>query len=652
MSLKSRKPAVIFVSLLLFSITGLNAQSFKVFAISDLQRVFEDGYKLPRAYDTIKLFGIRDEIISGQFAINAMRNLTDVKVKVGTLKNLSTGGTIADAGVHWDFVGSVLLPTNAPNQPMSAVVRPAPAMFPDYLKSERTIDIAGKSYQAVWLTIDIPENADAGIYNCLITVESEQGEQSLPLTLTVYPLTLPSERHLKIAVRYSVGRFEKYHGIKEMYSNEWFDMLRVYAENMAAHRQNVIQASLSSIEISRAPNGDLEFDFTRFDQVIQIFMNTGRFDFIETGYGLTKFGEGDWFSTEIELSDFQVMDKVNNESITMAGKDVVPVFLPALESHLRQKGWLDITLLSVRNEPSLHNAVPYTEMSSYFHQLAPDLKQFESLETTMFGGVDIPGPKIDHLATWYDSYREAQRNGTEICYYIVGIYQGSRYPNKTIDVPVMDSRIMPWLNYKYDLGGIKHWGWNSWTDDPYNEVGMHLGDGWHVYPLPGGVLNSLRWEQMRNGIQEYEYFHMLGEKIQCLKDSLGSRFAWIDPMQRGREIAGRVVMSFSDRTNNPDDLYRAKLELIHELLEFDTSPGIYVQTNPEENTTLTAQSSVEVFGWAEPGTKIVVNGKALPVSSQGLFLEQFIMTPDENIIRVEASNGSGLKEIIRKFRVE
>ena len=437
-----------------------------------------------------------------------------------------------------------------------------------------------------------------------------------------------------------------------MYSDEWFDMLKVYADNMAAHRQNVIQASMSTIKISRNAEGELDFDFTRFDQIVQVFMNTGKMDFIETGLGLTRFGEGDWFSTEIVLSDFPVRDNDKGETITMAGKDVVPFLLPAFENHLRRKGWLDRTFIAVRNEVSLHNAIPYAEMSAYFHQLAPDLKQIESLETTMFGGVDIPGPKLDHLATWYDSFREAQRNGTEVCYYIVGIYQGSRYPNKTIDVPVMDSRIMPWLNYKYMLSGIKHWGWNSWTDDPYTEVGMHLGDGWHVYPLAGGVLNSLRWEQMRNGIQDYEYFYLLGEKIQSLKDSLGSRFSWIDAMQRGREIAGRVVFSFADRTDNPQVLYQAKQELIGELLNFNTSPRIYIQTNPEENSTLTSHSTVEVFGWTEPGTRIVVNGLELPVSTEGLFLEQFLVNVNDNFIRVQASNANGSKEIVRKFIVK
>ena len=61
---------------------------------------------------------------------------------------------------------------------------------------------------------------------------------------------------------------------------------------------------------------------------------------------------------------------------------------------------------------------------------------------------------------------------------------------------------------------------------------------------------------------------------------------------------------------------------------------------------------MEVLGWAEPGTKIVINGKELPVSNQGLFLEQFIMTENDNFIRVEATSANGSKVITRKFKVE
>ena len=221
----------------------------------------------------------------------------------------------------------------------------------------------------------------------------------------------------------------------------------------------------------------------------------------------------------------------------------------------------------------------------------------------------------------------------------------------------MNSRIMHWLNYRYDATGYLHWGWNQWTEDPFHEVGMHIGDGWHVYPSKEGVLNSLRWEQMRNGIQDYECFMMLEKKICNLKDSLGKRAAWIDPKQRGHEIAGRVVMSIEQHSDDPSVLYAAKKQLLNEIAGFDLGPMIYVQTTPLENSTLTEHSSVEVFGWAEAGTKIVVNGKDLPVSDQGFFLEQFggdvidttKIAITEKMIKVVATSSKGTKEIIRKF---
>jgi hypothetical protein len=294
-------------------------------------------------------------------------------------------------------------------------------------------------------------------------------------------------------------------------------------------------------------------------------------------------------------------------------------------------------------------------MSSYLHQLAPDMIRMDAIETTyLFDDIEIAVPKLDHLGAWHEVYKKAARGGTELWFYTVGIYQASSYPNKTIDMPVMDNRILHWLNYKYDLTGFLHWGWNQWTDNPYQETGMHIGDGWHVYPVKEGVLNSLRWEQMRNGIQDYEYFRMLEDKIRSLKDSLGSRFDWIDTKQRGKEIASHVVMDLVEHTDDPQVLYMAKKEVIRELLDFNTSPRIYVQTNPSVSSTAIKEFSClgELFGWTEPGTKIIVNGAEIPVSKQGLFFWIFQLTQERNSINVKATNEHGTKEIVRTFVVE
>jgi hypothetical protein len=637
----------------------LTAQSFKVFAVSDLVRVFEDGYKLPVAYDTIKTFGIRGEIISGQFVISAKKNLTNVTVEIGPLKNQLSGSTFPSAGSSWNFVGGIPLSVNTPNQPASAVTRPAPAKFPDYLMSENQINVKEKSYEAVWLTINIPSDAEAGNYLGKVTVKSAQGDQSLPINLTIFPLELPSERHLKVIEWYNTEKFEAFHGIKDEYSDAWFAMLKTYAENMVAHRQNMFQVPMDVIKISKSKTNELVFDFSRFDQIAQVFWNTGKMDYLETGE-LTRFNEKQWSGTEIFLRDFKIINSETGEKITLKGNEVIPFLLPAFESHLRDKGWLNKTHFGIKDEPSMHNSLAWKEVSSYMHKYAPDLIRMDAIETTnVLDEIEIAIPKLDALASWYNSFRDWQKKGNELWFYTVGIYQGSLFPNKTIDMPVIDSRILHWLNYKYDATGYLHWGWNQWTDNPYLDPDIHIGDGWHVYPVKNGVLNSLRWEEMRNGIQDYEYFWMLENKITKLKESLGSRFSWIDPKQRGKEIAGKVVMGFAEHTDDPQVLYQAKMQIIKELMDFEVSPKIYVQTNPLENSTLTNNSSVEVYGWTEPGTKIIMNGTEIPVSKQGLFLEQLggeFIDPSKitlgKRITIKATNQNGSKEITRDFFVK
>lgn len=645
--------ALIFsVVISLLSSTCLNAQSFRVFAVSDLLQVFEDGYKLPPFSDTINLFGVRGEIISGQFVINSKKRLTDVTVEISDLKIQTTGKIFPSALVEWNFVGTIQLDKNTPNQPARALARPAPAKYPDYLMEERSLNIGEKVFKPVWLTFAIPRSAGSGEYLGNVTVKSAEGMQSLPVRLMVYPFTLPEERHLKVVEWYTTGRFPELHGIREPYSDPWFDMLGIYARNMADHRQNVFRVPMSAIDIRKTTSDELEFDFSKFDRIADVFWNTGKMDYLETGF-LAEFGSERWYSTKISLSDFKVTSPETGEKINLKGEEVIPYLLPAFESHLRSKGWLHKTYFHIQDEPSLHNALSWREISSYLHHYAPELRRMDAIETTyLLDDIEVAVPKLDALASWYDSYKAWEQKGNELWFYTVGIYQASLLPNKTIDMPVMDSRILHWLNYKYDATGYLHWGWNQWTENPFINPDIHIGDGWHVYPAKNGVMNSLRWEQMRNGIQDYEYFWMLEDKIKALRDSLGSRFAWIDPKQRGKEIAGNVVMDFAEHAEDPMVLYKAKKEIIRELMDFNISPRIYVQTNPKANSSFTDASDVEVFGWTEPGTKIVINGKEIPVSRQGLFLELFQLRSNAGSVVINASNSNGTKEIVRKFVVK
>ncbi len=325
------------------------------------------------------------------------------------------------------------------------------------------------------------------------------------------------------------------------------------------------------------------------------------------------------------------------------------MFLPQLENHLKEKGWLNKTVFHIADEPSNHNIMSWREVSDFIHQCAPSLRRIDAIETTHCQDrLEIWVPKLDILSTCFNAFQQTQGKGNELWFYTVGIYQGGSLPNKTVDVPLIESRILHWLNYRYGLTGYLHWGFNQWSDDPFESPGQHNGDGWHVYPGKNGLMDSLRWEQMRNGLQDFEYLWMLEDKTRQITSSLSERLSILDPSRRSKEIAISVVKSMDDYTKDPTILYSAKKQAIEELLELDKSPCLLVQTNPLEHTPVANNCSVDLFGYAEPGTKIIVNGNELPVALDGLFMENVRLTK-ENTLIVKAENQKGKKELIRTF---
>lgn len=628
------------------------APPLDVFATSDAVRVFEDGYACPEKPEReIRVFGLRGETISGQLAIRAAADLEKVTISVGPLRSVKGPAAIGEKDVAWNFIESIFIEKNTRKVRKSDLTRPAPARFPDCLGDERQCSIGAGTLKAVYLTIRIPADAEPGDYQGTVTVASSAAKSTLPVTLTVYPLTLPDERHLMVTEWFSTSKF-KQQGVDTSDMEQVLKMLRVYAENMAEHRQNVFRVSLGLIESTLAADGELAHDFSLFDRWAQVFWDTGRMDAMETGF-VAHFADGHWSSREVVLNDFTVKDLATGRSKRLPGKEFLPRFLPALVKHLAGKKWLAKTLFHIADEPSQHNVMTWREASDFVHRCAPELRRMDAIETPhCLDRLEVWVPKLNHLATWQCAFEDAQRRGNELWFYTVGIYQSGSLPNKTVDVPLVESRLLHWLNYRYQTSGYLHWGLNAWTDDPWNAPGQHNGDGWHVYPKPGGLLNSLRWEQMRAGIQDYECLWLLDETIRQVRAKLSPRVAeLIQPSQRGVEIAAQVVRTYGDYERDPRVLYAARRQAIEETLDLDRSPRLIVQTTPRELSEVFNDASVDVHGWAEPGTTVKLNGNAVPVAADGLILED-VRPSREGTVTIEAERGGVKKTVVRTFRLK
>lgn len=621
------------------------------FATSDLVRVFEDGHGVPpRRLRGIELFGLRNEIVSGQCVVTAREDVKDLRVSVGPIKNGDGSACIPPRNVAWSFVGGIFIEKNTPNRGPEGVLRPAPAWFPDYLSDERECAIPKGNRKAVYVTINIPRDMPAGDYCADINFMGGGDSISLPISLHVYPLVLPDDRHVMATEWYSTSQFKKHHGLDPADEDAFFRMLALYAQNMAEHRQNVFRVSIDLVKSIQTGDGKLEFDFGRFDRWAQIFWDTGRMDLLETGF-VARFGKGGWSSHEILLRDFQVIADKGGRPTRVAGEIYLAQFLPALVKHLRDKGWLQKTVFHICDEPSAHNVLAWRKASEFVRRHAPELRRLDAIETPHCAGeLEVLVPKLDHLATWQDAYEDARRKGGELWFYTVGIFQGGSLPNKTVDVPLIESRLMHWLNYRHDLKGYLHWGYNAWTDDPIRSPGEHRGDGWHVYPKKDGLLNSLRWEQMRNGLQDYECLWLLEHKIAEARTRLAKRVAdLIDPRRRGIEIASRVVPTLHERSLDPDVLIGARRAAIEETIDLDASPRMLVQTNPLEHSRVARGCSIDVHGWAEPGTDVRINGARVTVEADGLFMHQTRPSKEESVV-IEAQGVGGKKTHARYFR--
>ena len=211
----------------------------------------------------------------------------------------------------------------------------------------------------------------------------------------------------------------------------------------------------------------------------------------------------------------------------------------------------------------------------------------DAIETPhCLGRLEVWVPKLDHLATWQDAYEDAQRQGNELWLYTVGIFQGGSLPNKTVDVPLIESRMLHWLNYRYGLKGYLHWGCNAWTEDPLDGSGRTPRRRLARVSEAGGLLNSLRWEQMRNGIQDYECLWLLENKIAQIKATAQPARRRTDPARRGAEWRSRRKWSRPTPTSRatPRCCMRPGGKRSKRRVDLDASPRMILQTNPPEHS--------------------------------------------------------------------
>lgn len=175
----------------------------------------------------------------------------------------------------------------------------------------------------------------------------------------------------------------------------------------------------------------------------------------------------------------------------------------------------------IADEPIKSNSDVYISMSSFVKKLAPNLRIVDACHTKdLDNQIDVWVPQLNYLHKDFDFYQAQQAKGKEVWYYTCVWPQGE-YANRYIQQPLIKTRLLHWINYKYNINGYLHWGLNFWRgDNPLIETAaiqpdglvLPAGDAWVVYPYKNHLVPSIRLEAMRDGIVDYELLRLLEKK--------------------------------------------------------------------------------------------------------------------------------------------
>jgi hypothetical protein len=390
--------------------------------------------------------------------------------------------------------------------------------------------------------------------------------------------TVPAGQTLKVTNWFYLSdrQLRQFYGVKVL-TEPWGNLLEAFGRVLAEHHQNMIVTPLTGFYFSKlaliqarpGPAG-LEYDFSNFDRWVRTFQRAGVIGYIEGSHVLRREEDGEDSTGPLKVDVYTLENgKAVLKSFKPEDSRAEPALaqmLSALHRHLKQKGWIDLYYQHVLDEVDDRELSTYMKYAALVHRAMPGVRTMDAVHAR--GNLDIYEKSCDTWVPVLGSFDEIlprlhrhQQNGGEVWFYTC-LFPSGRYANRFIDFSLLKARLLQWINFRYGLTGFLHWGGNYWSPDPIHETEPSIGGGAYssmlppgdafvTYPDPEkkGLLSSIRFEAMREGIEDYGLLQQLQSKKPGAAQSLASR----------------MIRSFTDYVRDPAEFQKLQIELMQEL---------------------------------------------------------------------------------------
>ncbi|MFC1613841.1 glycoside hydrolase domain-containing protein [Gemmatimonadota bacterium] len=542
-------------------------EKFQAWPVPIEVRIYSGAFSREPDSRKIELEGLAGEVLSAQVAAVSTRDIKGLKAGISALA-APRGRDVPVSAARIRY-GTYL--------PVDETM----IMTADPLLEVETVDVPANVAQPVWLTLEVPQETPPGKYSGKLTLSDKTRQLAVfNLSLEVLPAVLPPP----VDWSYYLNIWQDPSGVAmahkvEVWSEPHWKLLEKYAENFAAHGMKSIMTSIT-YDPWRSQSGypfdsmvewmypgeftdggadKFTWDFTVFDRYVSLMMEAGVREKIDC-YALVMGPGGttdahirylDTGSGEYRTAELAVGEPMWQQAWT--------AFLPVLREHLEEKGWFDKALLGFDEKPEKVMKIIF----DFIIRTAPDFKLASS------GG--YPGDErkwgdeivfiIEDLldrTRWAEIEPLVRRMHEDPSRYVT-FYTccWPRIPNTFLYSRLRESRLMAWIAWKYGLDGYTRWAVNAYPEDVWTQprYKWHSGDMYFVYPGQDGPLDGMRWELMRQGIQDYEVLKMAWEKAEKagrkdLLDKLDQAVrlgtiieacSWVPYVEKARAVVNEVI---------------------------------------------------------------------------------------------------------------
>lgn len=460
----------------------------------------------------------------------------------------------------------------------------APGWYPDPLPPLRTPLLlrAGRN-QPLWITFYVARDTKAGEHRSELKLETSAGSLTVPVLVHVYDFTLPEETHLKSALGLGTGNINRYQHLERQEDKE--GVFEKYLKNFAEHRISPYSfydyAPIGLRFTGQGTNQHAQLEFGAFDKAAGRWLDRSHFNTFQLP--VEGMGGGTFYSRRLgQLGGFQ--------EGTPEHARLFQDYLSQVQEHLRERGWLPKAFVYWFDEPDAKDFDFVLAGMRRLKNAAPGLRRMLTTQ---------PNPALyGQVETWCvptfqctaEKVRERQAAGEEVWWYICCAPKAP-YVTEFIDHPGTELRLWPWQSWQYGISGILIWATTWWTSptafpppqlqDPWTDPMSYQsgygekpgekkfwgnGDGRFLYPPrmePGstnqpcldGPVNSIRWENLRDGMEDYEYLWLLRQEVEKAA-AAGNQSAILQQARQLLQVPAEISQDLKHFTADPAPLLK------------------------------------------------------------------------------------------------